>query len=217
MTPNKIQPPSGKLGVLIPGLSGAVATTFVAGSLSVRQKLAQPIGSLTQMATIRLGQRRENRFPLIKDFVPLAELDDLVFGGWDIRDEDCYQAARVAKVLDERDLAPVRDELQQIRPMKAVFEQRYVTRLNGTWVKQGTSKYDLAMQLREDIVSFKKRQELSRLVVLWCGSTEIYIPVSDVHRDIIDHYRKMAEQLPLFLRGDLCSRQDLDLQDRDRL
>ncbi len=183
-TSTKIQPPSGRLGVLIPGLSGAVATTFVAGTLNVRLKRSQPIGSLTQMATIRLGQRHENRFPLIKDFAPLANLEDLVFGGWDIRDGDCYQSATEAKVLDERDLAPAREELLAIRPMKAVFEQRYVTRLTGTWVKQGKTKYDLAQQLREDIARFKKEHHLARLVMIWCGSTEIYIPVSDVHRTI---------------------------------
>jgi len=123
-----IAPATGKLGVLIVGLNGAVATTFIAGTLSIRRHLAKPIGSLTQLGTIRLGKRHENRFPLIKDFVPLADLKDIIFGGWDIRDEDCYQSAAYAKVLEERDLAPVREELERIRPMRAVFDQNYVKR-----------------------------------------------------------------------------------------
>jgi len=195
-TANQIQPASGKLGVLIPGLNGAVSTTFVAGTFSVRRKHSQPIGSLTQMATIRLGQRHENRFPLIKDFVPLANLEDLVFGGWDIRDESCYESAIGAKVLDERDLLRVREELEQLRPMKAVLEQRYVTRLSGTWLKKGKTKYDLAQQLREDIAAFKERNGISRLVVIWCGSTEIYIPISDVHQDLASFEKGLKENHP---------------------
>ena len=188
-----IAPATGKLGVLIVGLNGAVATTFIAGTLSIRRHLAKPIGSLTQLGTIRLGKRHENRFPLIKDLVPLADLKDIIFGGWDIRDEDCYQSAAYAKVLEERDLAPVREELERIRPMRAVFDQNYVKRLSGTWVKEGETKFDLAKQLRRDIVSFKEAHNLSRMVVLWCGSTEIYIAPSDVHSDLTKFEKGMKE------------------------
>ena len=173
-----------------------MATTFIAGTLSIRRRLAKPIGSLTQLGTIRLGKRHENRFPLIKDFVPLADLKDIVFGGWDIRDENCYQSAAYAKVLEERDLAPVREELENIRPMRAVFDQNYVKRLSGTWVKEGTTKFDLAKQLRQDIVSFKKAHNLSRMVVLWCGSTEIYLAPSDVHSDLAKFEKGMNENHP---------------------
>jgi myo-inositol-1-phosphate synthase len=183
-TTPQVAPAKGKLGVLIVGLNGAVSTTFVAGTMAIRRKLAQPIGSLTQMATIRLGQRHENRFPLIKEFVPLADLDSIVFGGWDIRDEDCYQSACEANVLEQRDLLPVREELAGLRPMPAVFDQHYVTRLHGTWVKKGNTKYDLAQQLRKDMATFKASHRLDRLVVIWCGSTEIFLPVNDVHRTI---------------------------------
>jgi len=179
-----IKPAAGKLGVLIPGLNGAVATTLIAGTLAVRRGLAQPIGSLTQMGTIRLGKRNGNNFPLIKSFVPLAELQDIVFGGWDIHDEDCYASAEYAKVLQEKDLREIAGELKSLRPMKAVFDQRYVKRLTGEWIKTGTSKYDLAMQLRDDIRSFKLQNDLDRIVVLWCGSTETFIPAQAVHRDI---------------------------------
>ncbi len=180
----QIQPAKGKLGVLIPGINGAVATTLIAGTLAVRRGLAQPIGSLTQMGTIRLGKRSENRFPMIKEFVPLADLSDIVFGGWDIRNEDCYTSAQYAKVLQDKDIVQIADELKSLRPMKAVFDQRYVKRLEGTWVKTGTTKFDLAMQLRDDIRSFKVKNNLDRVIVLWCGSTETFIPVQDVHKDI---------------------------------
>ena len=188
-----IAPAKGKLGVLIVGLNGAVATTFIAGTLSIRRHLAKPIGSLTQLGTIRLGKRDENRFPLIKDFVPLADLKDMVFGGWDIRDEDCYQSAVYAKVLEERDLAPVRQELERLRPMRAVFDQNYVKRLSGTWVKEGKTKFDLAKKIRQDIVSFKEAHNLSRMIVLWCGSTEIFIAPSDVHSDLAKFEKGMKE------------------------
>ncbi len=191
-----VAPAEGRLGVLIVGLNGAVATTFIAGTLAIRRNLAKPIGSLTQLGTIRLGKRHENRFPLIKDFVPLADLKDLVFGGWDIRDEDCYQSAAYAKVLEERDLAPVREELEALRPMRAVFDQRYVKRLHGTWVKEGKTKFDLAKQLQQDILSFKEAHNLSRLVVLWCGSTEIYVAPSDVHSDLTKFEKGMKENHP---------------------
>jgi myo-inositol-1-phosphate synthase len=174
------QPPTGKLGVLIPGL-GAVATTFIAGVLSIRQGLSKPIGSLTQMGTIRLGKRTEGRSPLIKEFVPLAGLDDLVFGGWDIFEDNLYEAARKAAVLQDNHLEPVKEEMQAIKPMKAVFDNAYVRRLNGTHVKSGADKMALADQLRQDIRDFKRDNGLDRLVMIWCGSTEIFLEPNETH------------------------------------
>src|SRR5712671_5968461 len=145
----KILKPKGKLGVLIVGLNGAVSTTFLAGTMAVRKGTAQPIGSLTQMGTIRLGKRTEHRSPFIKDFIKLANLDDLVFGGWDIRDENCYDSAVHAGVLTGEHLEGLKKELQALKPMKAVVDQYYVKRLNGTHVKKGKTKYELMEQLRE--------------------------------------------------------------------
>lgn len=176
--------PSGKLGVLIAGLNGAVSTTLVAGTLAVRKGHASPIGSLTQMATIRLGRRSENKFPFIRDFVPLASLDDLVFGGWDIRDVNAYDSAVEANVLTAADLRKVEDEMKALRPMKAVFDREYVRRLEGTWVKEGATRWDLAWQLREDIAAFRREKELDRLLVIWCGSTEVYQRPQDVHNSL---------------------------------
>jgi len=173
-----IQKPTGKLGVLIVGLNGAVSTTFLAGTLAINKNLAKPIGSLTQMATIRIGKRSENNFPLIKDFVPLADLNDMVFGGWDIRDESCFDSAMEAKVLHEKDLLAVRKELDVIRPFPAVFEQKFVVRLHGDFVKKENTKFDLAEKVREDIRNFKEKNKCDRLVTIWCGSTEIYMPVN---------------------------------------
>ena len=179
----QITPPTGKLGVLMPGL-GAVATTFIAGVLNVRKGLATPIGSLTQMGTIRLGKRTEARSPLIKDFVPLASLDDLVFGGWDIFPDNIYEAAKHAAVLEDRHLDPIKDELSAIKPMKAVFFPEYVKRLHGTYVKEGANKMELAEQLREDIRRFKAENGCDRLVMIWCGSTEIFLKETAVHATI---------------------------------
>jgi myo-inositol-1-phosphate synthase len=181
---NKPTQPSGKLGVLIVGLNGAVSTTFLAGTLAIRKGLAEPIGSLSQMATIRLGKRVENRFPLIKDFVPLTDLNDLVFGGWDIRNENCYDSAMEAGVLNERDLSKVKDELEQFSPMTAVFEQRFVTRLKPSWTKKAPTKYDYIEMLRKDIRNFKEQHELERVVVIWCASTEIYLPKNEIYKDL---------------------------------
>jgi myo-inositol-1-phosphate synthase len=174
----------GKLGVLVVGINGAVSTTFIAGTLAVRKGLANPIGSLTQMGTIRLGKRNENRFPKINEFVPLHSLNDLVFAGWDIRDEHLYDSCKVAEVLQDKDLDGVRDELAEIKPMKAVFDKKYVTRLDGTWVKHAPTKYDLVEMLREDIRNFKKANNLTEVVTIWCGSTEIYLKAGDVHSSI---------------------------------
>lgn len=163
---------------------GAVSTTFIAGVIAIRKGLAAPIGSLTQMGAIRLGKRTDGRSPLIKDFVPLASLDDLVFGGWDIFDDNCYQAARNAEVLKPALLEQVRPELEGISPWPAVFDQYYVKRLNGPNVKTGANKRDLAEQVVADIRRFKEEQKLDRLVLVWCGSTEIYMEETQVHASL---------------------------------
>ena len=181
--PLQIAPASGRLGILTPGM-GAVASTAYAGVLAARQGLAVPIGSLTQMAHIRLGRREEGRNPLIRDFAPLAELDDLVFGGWDPISPNALEAARTAGVLEERDLAPLSGELEGINAMPAVFDQRWVKRLDGVRVKTGESKWDLAQQLIADIERFRTENELDRLVMVWCGSTEAYQEPSAVHESV---------------------------------
>jgi myo-inositol-1-phosphate synthase len=175
--------PKGKLGILTPGM-GAVATTFIAGVEAVRRGYAKPFGSLTQMGTIRLGKRTENRVPRIKDFIPLAELDDLVFGGWDIFEDNAFEAARKAGVLEPALLEKVRPFLETVKPMKAVFDQTYVKRLSGTWVKKAKNWYDHAEQIKEDILAFKEREHCDRLVMVWCASTEIFMKPTDTHRDI---------------------------------
>jgi len=174
----------GKLAILTPGM-GAVATTFMAGVLSVRKGLSLPIGSLTQMGTIRLGKRTEKRSPKIQDFVPLAKLDQLVFGGWDIYLDNAYEAAVKAAVLDEhKHLEPIKDELSAIKPMKAVFDQKYVKNISGPNVKTGTSKMDLAEQLRADIRNFIKNNGCSRAVMVWCASTETYAKAGEIHETL---------------------------------
>ena len=179
----EIAPAHGRLGVLLAGL-GAVSTTFIAGVHAVRKGIAPPTGSLTQMGTIRLGKRTEGRTPLIKDFLPLASLDDLVFGGWDIFEDNCYEAARTAGVLEPSLLEQVRPELESIRPWPAVFDQRYVKRLMGPHVKTGASKRDLAEQVRADIRRFKEEHHLDRLVLLWCGSTEVFMEKASPHETL---------------------------------
>jgi myo-inositol-1-phosphate synthase len=181
---SSMQPAKGKLGVLIVGMNGAVATTFMGGVFAVRKGIAKPIGSLTQLGTIRLGKRTENRSPLIHEFVPLADLNDLVFDGWDIRNETSYEGAVRANVLDQNHLKAIKGELQALKPMKGVFDQFYVKRLKGSYVKKGKTKSDLAAQLREDIRSFRKRTKVDRLVVIWCGSTEIYLQPTAVHQSL---------------------------------
>ena len=179
----EIAPAQGKLGVLLVGL-GAVSTTFIAGVLAIRRGLAAPIGSLTQMGAIRLGKRTEGRSPRIRDFVPLASLDDLVFGAWDIFEENCYEAARTAGVLERPALEQIRPELEAIRPWPAVFDQRYVKRLEGRNVKQAANKRELAEQVRADIRHFKESHHLARLVMIWCGSTEVFMTESAVHASL---------------------------------
>ena len=178
-----ILPAQGKLGILLVGL-GAVSTTFIAGVLAIRKGLAAPIGSLTQMGTIRLGKRTEGRSPRIADLFPLAGLDDVVFGGWDIFDDNCYEAARTAGVLDGALLEQIRPELESIRPWPAVFDRKYVKRLDGPNVKRGGTKKDLAEQVVADIQRFKDEHGLARLVMVWCGSTEVYLTESPVHASV---------------------------------
>ena len=187
-----IRPAAGRLGVLTPGL-GAVATTFMAGVESVRKGHSKPIGSLTQMATIRLGKRTDQRSPLIKDFVPLSGLDDIVFGAWDPIPDDALTAARKAGVLEEQDLAPIADFLSSIKPMPAVFDNKYVTRINGSNVKKGKTKRDLAEQLRQDIRDFKAKHKLDRVVIVWCASTEIFIKPGPQHATI-EQFEKAMER-----------------------
>ena len=181
--PREISPANGRLGILLAGL-GAVTTTFMAGVFAIRKGLAVPTGSLTQMGTVRLGKRTDGRSPLIKDFLPLASLDDLVFGGWDIFNDNCYEAARNAEVLKPDLLEQVRPELESITPWPAVFDQHYVKRLDGPNVKTGASKRELAEQIIEDIRRFKTEQNVDRLVLVWCGSTEIFMEESVVHSSL---------------------------------
>ena len=178
--PAKIAPPKGRLGVLMPGM-GAVSTTFMAGVELVRRGKAKPIGSLTQLGTIRLGKRTDGRSPLIKEFVALERLSNLAFGGWDAFPDNSYEAATKAGVLDAHHLALVKPFLSKIRPMKAAFDREYVKNLNGKHIKKGKTKYDLALQIKEDIAEFKKKSRCSRLVTAWCGSTEIYLTADEVH------------------------------------
>jgi len=190
-----IKPAVGKLGILTPGM-GAVATTFAAGVLAVNKGIGRPIGSLTQMGTIRLGKRTEKRVPMIKDFVPLTNLKDLVFGGWDIFSDNMYEAAFHAGVLQKDLLDRIRKDLEGVKPMSAVFDPEYVKRLNGTYIKKGNTKMDLAEQLREDIQKFKKKNNLDRAVMVWCGSTEAYIEPSDVHESLAQFEKGLTENNP---------------------
>ena len=193
--PPELTPAQGKLGILLVGL-GAVSTTFIAGVQAVRKGVARPIGSLTQLGTIRLGKRTDARSPLVKDFVPLADLNDIVFGGWDIFEDNCYEAACTAGVLERSLLDQVKDELEAVKPMTAVFDRRYVKRLDGPNVKKGTTKRDLAEQLREDIRAFKRDHALDRLVLIWCGSTEIYLTESAAHQSIEAFEKGLEENDP---------------------
>ncbi|MCY4660386.1 MAG: inositol-3-phosphate synthase [Acidobacteria bacterium] len=181
--PDDIAPPRGRLGVLLVGL-GAVSTTFIAGVHAIRRGLAAPTGSLTQLGTIRLGKRTEGRSPPIKDFVPLAGLDDLVFGGWDIFEDNGYEAARKAQVIQPDLLERVRPDLEAITPMPAVFDRHYVKKLDGPNVKSGRSKRELAEQVVADIRRFRAEHQLDRLVMIWCGSTEIFLEETPAHASL---------------------------------
>ena len=180
-----IRPAKGKLGVLIPGI-GAVSTTLLAGVFAARKGIAQPLGSVTQMGKIRLGKRTENRMVPVKEFAPIADLNDIVFGGWDIYTDSAYEAARKARVLEPHHIDAVKDELSSISPMTAVFDKNYVKKLDGENVKKGKNKMDLAEQLMKDIDNFKTVNKVDRLVMCWAGSTEAYHQVSKVHFSIKD-------------------------------
>jgi myo-inositol-1-phosphate synthase len=190
-----IASPKGKVGVLLVGL-GAVSTTTIAGVMAVRKGLAKPIGALTQMGTVRLGKRTEGRAPAIKEFVPLSELDDLVFGGWDIFEDNCYDAAKTAGVLEASLLDKIKDELSVISPMSAVFDRQYVKRLDGPNVKTGRNKKDLAEQLVEDMRRFKADHGLDRLVLIWCGSTEVFLQPSAAHQSLPAFEKALEENDP---------------------
>jgi myo-inositol-1-phosphate synthase len=180
---SEIKPAKGKLGIMIPGM-GAVATTFVAGVEAVRKGIAKPIGSLTQMGTVRLGKRTDGRSPKVKEFVPLAGLEDLVFTGWDIFEDDMYTAASTAGVLEKDLLKQIKPFLSSIKPRKAVFDHNYVKLIDGVNVKKGKNKMDLAEQVRADIQDFRKTSGAARLVTMWCGSTESYIEPSAAHQSV---------------------------------
>src|SRR5215211_4392023 len=188
----EVAPAKGKLGVLLVGL-GAVSTTFIAGVEAIKKGIAEPVGSLTQMGTIRLGKRTENRVPLIKDFVPLASLDDLVFGAWDIFSDSAYEAAMHAGVLEKELLAQIKAPLQKIKPMRAVFDQAYVKRLNGTNVKEGANKMEMAEQLIEEIAEWKKRNKCSRLLMIGTASTEIFLKTHAVHKNLNSFEQAMRD------------------------
>jgi myo-inositol-1-phosphate synthase len=188
----ELSEPTGKLGVLLVGL-GAVSTTFIAGVEAVRKGIAEPIGSLTQMGTIRLGKRTENRVPLIKEFVPLAKIEDLVFGAWDIFKDSAYEAAMHAGVLEKELLLQLKPALQKIKPMRAVFDQAYVKRLNGSNVKTGPNKLELARQLIDEIGDWKRKHKCSRVVMIWAASTEIFLKQHAVHKTIESFEKAMRE------------------------
>jgi myo-inositol-1-phosphate synthase len=178
-----IKQPRGKLGVMLVGM-GAVATTFIAGVEAVRRGIAEPIGSLTQMGTIRLGKRTEHRSPMIKEFVPLAELNDIEFAGWDIYNDNCYEAAVKAGVLAREHIDPIKDFLTSIKPMSAVFSSNWVRKIDGPNKKTGANWYDLAGQLKADIERFKKEKKVDRVVMVWCASTEVYATCKPVHESV---------------------------------
>ncbi|MCU0246659.1 MAG: inositol-3-phosphate synthase [Bryobacter sp.] len=179
----KIAPPDGKLGILIPGI-GAVSTTFMAGLEAVKLGIAEPFGSLTQMSTVRLGKRTEGRAPRIKDFVPLAGLDQIVYGGWDIFEDSAFDAARKAQVLEPALLEQVKAPLAAVKPMQAVFDKNYVKKLDGPNVKTKGSMMDKAQEVIADIENFRKTNNCSRLVMIWCGSTEVFHTATDVHQNL---------------------------------
>ena len=193
--PTHIPPANGKLGVLLPGM-GAVATTAMAGVMLARRGLAQPIGSLTQMGTIRLGPRKDARTPKLSDFLPLAKLGDIAFGGWDIFPEDALESARHASVLEARHLDAVAEELARVKPMRAVFDPAYVKRLHGTHVKKGANKAELVEQVRHDIRTFMRDNGCARAVAVWCGSTEIYLEPTGVHQSIASFDRGLRDDDP---------------------
>lgn len=196
-----IEPAQGKLGILIVGVGGAVSTTLISGILSVRKGLSQPVGSITQMATIKMQNGKE--MP-IKDIVPIADLKDIVFGGWDIFPENAYQAAVYAEVLKAKDLEPIRTELESITPMKAAFDHNYAKRLNGTFIKDTQTRWDMVEQLRADIRNFKEQNQCDRIVVLWAASTEIFIAPSAEHQSLQALEKAMKENNTAVIPPSMC-------------
>lgn len=196
-----IKPAQGRLGILIVGVGGAVSTTMIAGVLSARKGYAKAVGSITQMATIKLKDNKEH---LIKDVLPLADFNDIVFGGWDVFPDNVYQAALYAEVLKEKDINLVREEMEQIKPMKAAFDQNYVKRLDGTYVKNMVNRWDMVEQLRSDIRHFKNESHCERVVVLWAASTEKFIPVSEEHKTITSLEQAMKENITEVVSPSMC-------------
>lgn len=188
----QVKEANGKLGILIPGL-GAVATTLIAGVAAINKGYAKPIGSISQMSTIRLGKRTENRNPLIKDFVPLAKLEDIVFGGWDVYADNVYEAASKARVLEQAQLDAVREELELIKPMKAVFDRNFVKNLDGKHVKEGLTRRQLADAVTADIQQFKEANGVDRMVMVWCGSTEKFIEECEVFSSLSSFEKGLDE------------------------
>ena len=193
--PDSIPKPEGQLGVLLPGL-GAVATTFIAGCLMMRRGLAPAVGSLTQLGTIRLGKRTDNVAPRIADFVPLASLDQLEFGGWDLFPDNAYESARKARVLGVEHIDPIAEELKHVQPMPAAFYPEYVKRLQGSNVKKANNKAEMVEQIRQDIRDFKRNHNCARMVAVWCGSTEIYIEATEIHSSIENFERGLLSNDP---------------------
>jgi len=190
-----IAPAKGRLGILTPGM-GAVATTFIAGVMAVRKGLSKPIGSVTEMGTIRVGKRTENNVPSIREFVPLAELNDIVFGGWDLFEENAYESALHSGVLEKELLEQIRPELEAVKPMKAVFDRNYVKKLDGKHVKEAATKWDYAQMLMDDIDKFKADNNVDRCVMVWCGSTEIFLEQEDIHQTIEAFEQAMKDNHP---------------------
>ncbi|HEY1183035.1 MAG TPA: inositol-3-phosphate synthase [Bryobacteraceae bacterium] len=191
----RIAPAEGKLGVLIPGM-GAVTTTFIAGLEAIKRGMGKPIGSLTQLGTVRLGKRTEGRSPAIRDFVPLAKVEDLEIATWDIFEDNAYEAAVKAGVLEMPLLQSLKEPLEAVEPMQAVFDQKFVKRLNGPNIKAGGSKMDYAEAVMEDIRQFQQRTKVSRMTMIWCGSTEVYHEAAEVHSSLERFERGLRENDP---------------------
>ena len=187
----------GKIGILIPGIGGAVSTTFMAGLEAVKQGLAKPIGSLTQMGTIRLGKRDEYRVPMIKDFINLASIRDLMFCGWDVYEDNCYDGAIRAGVLERSLIESVKYPLQQLKPLPAVFRKEFVKNLDGTNIKRQKKHLDLVEALKDDINSFRKKNDIDRCIMIWCASTESYLAPQDVHSSIAKFEKGLKNNDPM--------------------
>lgn len=200
----KISKPEGKLGVLVVGLGGAVSTTFIIGTLAARKGLNKPIGSLTQLSYLKYNVGNEEKESIIKDIVPLASLDQIVFGGWDIFPDSVYEGAIHAQVLSEKDINLVADEAKSIKPMKACFDPKFIKRLNGTWIKDGKTKWELSELLRQDIRTFKSDNNCDRVVVIWAASTETYMPMGDVHNNLEAFEAEMKKDNTELVAPSMC-------------